>query len=139
MYSSSSSGSGRPNIEEERALLRDSPPLYPTQATPPTPFTLIELSVVLKQLRKAKAPGPDGIRNELVLLLDYVGEQQLLQMFNDCLSTATVPQEWKEALVVSFYKGKGSDSDPASYRPISLLNTFYKIYAALLLKRTTIN
>ena len=102
---------------------------------PPPPFTLIELSDVIKQLRKAKAPGPDNIRNELVLLLDYIGEQQLLEMFNECFSSATVPQEWKEALIVSIYKGKGSDSDPANYRPISLLNTFYKIYAALLQKR----
>ena len=120
---------------EERELLRESPSLYAPSATPPPPFTLIELSDVIKQLRKAKAPGPDNIHNELVLLLDYIGEQQLLEMFNECFSSATVPQEWKEALIVSIYKGKGSDSDPANYRPISLLNTFYKIYAALLQKR----
>ena len=109
---------------EERELLRESPPLHAPSATPPLPFTMIELSEVIKQLRKAKAPGPDNIRNEMVLLLDYIGEQQLLEMFNDCFSSATVPQEWKEALIVSIYKGKGSDSDPANYRPISLLNTF---------------
>ena len=56
-------------------------------------------------------------------------------MFNECLTTQTVPEEWKEALIVSIYKNKGSDSDPANYRPISLLNTFYKIYAALLQRR----
>ena len=43
-----------------------------------------------------------------------------------------VPQSWKDALILSIYKGKGADSDAANYRPISLLNTFYKIYDALL-------
>ena len=48
-----------------------------------------------------------------------------------------MPEEWKQALVVNIYiyKGKGSESDPANYRPISLLNVSYKIYAALLQQR----
>ena len=54
---------------------------------------------------------------------------------NRCLTEKKVPQEWKDAFVVSIYKGKGHDSDPANYRPIALLSTLYKIYAALLQKR----
>ena len=46
-----------------------------------------------------------------------------------------MPSAWKEANIVSIFKGKGSDSDPASYRPISLLNVIYKVYAALLQRR----
>ena len=33
---------------------------------------------------------------------------------------------------MSIYKGKGKDTDPANYRPISLLNSIYKIFAAML-------
>ena len=32
----------------------------------------------------------------------------------------TIPDAWRQAKVVPLYKGKGSKSDPASYRPISL-------------------
>ena len=39
------------------------------------------------------------------------------------------------AVVVSFYKGKGNDQDPASYRPISLLPVLYKLYATILQHR----
>ena len=93
-----------------------------------------ELVSVLATLRKNKAPGPDDIRSELILLLDHWGQNHLLRLLSRCLQEKQVPQSWKNAFVVSIYKGKGSDSDPANYRPISILSTFYKIFAALIQK-----
>ena len=115
--------------------LRSSPALHPPSATPPSSFTREELGTVLKQLKRRKAPGPDGVKAELFMLLDYVGEGKLLQLYNECLSSGAIPEEWKDAFIVSIYKGKGEDSNPGNYRPISLLSTFYKVYAALLQKR----
>ena len=37
--------------------------------------------------------------------------------------------------MATIYKGKGSDTDPANYRPISLLNAQYKLFAAMIQKR----
>ena len=54
---------------------------------------------------------------------------------NECLTSRKIPDSWKEALVVCIHKNKGSDSDPAAHRPIALLNTMYKVYAALIQKR----
>ena len=51
------------------------------------------------------------------------------------MSKRRVPKEWKMAVVVSFYKGKGNDQDPASYRPISLLPVLYKLYTTILQHR----
>ena len=121
--------------DEEIKLLDESPPLHPPSTTPPEEFSYEELMDVLRGLKKSKAPGLDGMRSEAIVLLDYVGERLLLDLLNECFKTKTVPQEWKQALVVNIYKGKGSESDPANYRPISLLNVLYKIYAALLQKR----
>ena len=115
--------------------LKSSPALHPPSATPPNPFTREELGTVLKQLKRRKAPGPDGVKAELFMLLDYVGEGKLVQLYNECLSSGAIPEEWKNAFIVSIYKGKGEDSNPGNYRPISLLSTFYKVYAALLQKR----
>ena len=45
-----------------------------------------------------------------------------------------MPDEMELAELVTLYK-KGNVEDPANYRPISLLNTLYKIYASILQKR----
>ena len=57
------------------------------------------------------------------------------KLYNHSWRAGTIPQSWAEAIVVSIYKGKGADTDPSNYRPISLLNTIYKIYAAMLQSR----
>jgi hypothetical protein len=42
---------------------------------------------------------------------------------------------WKRALVVSLYKGKGSQQATDNYRGISLLSILGKVYAMLLMHR----
>ena len=71
----------------------------------------------------------------MIKALDAYGELKLLNLLNLCLSKRRIPKEWKMAVVVSFYKGKGNDQDPASYRPISLLPVLYKLYATILQHR----
>ena len=44
------------------------------------------------------------------------------------------PETMEEANVVTLYK-KGNVEDPANYRPISLLQTIYKIYAGIIKNR----
>ena len=113
---------------------KGSPQLHQPAAHAPAEFTMQELDYVITRLQKNKAPGPDETRAEIILLLNYWGQQELLRIINQCFRERKVPQSSKEALNVSIYKGKRSDSDPANYRPISLLNTFYKIYAAITLQ-----
>ena len=98
-------------------------------------FAMSDLEAALQKLKKKKAAGPDEIPNEVWLLLDETNLQSLLDLYNHSWDSGTIPQEWAEAIVVSIYKGKGADTEPANYRPISLLNTIYKIYAAMLQKR----
>ena len=49
----------------------------------------------------------------------------LLDMYNETLSSQTIP-------VVNIFTGKGKDTDIENYRPISLLNTTYKLFATML-------
>ena len=124
-----------PTIPDHTAAERRSrEALCPTLGDEPL-FTLAELSDAMAQLKKRKASGPDGIPNELWLLLDDHNANLLLDLYNHSWEHGTIPQEWAEAIVVSIYKGKGDDTDPSNYRPIALLNTVYKIYATMLQRR----
>ena len=120
------------DTDAEIETLRDWPHIDQATSQPPKDFTMEELDYAIARLKKNKAPGPDEVRAEIILLPNYWGQQELLKIVNQCFREQKVSQSCKETLIVSIYKGKGADSDPANYRPISLLNTLYKIYAALL-------
>ena len=75
-------------------------------------FTIEELQTAIDKLKKAKAPGPDKLVNELFMLLDDHNSRLLLEFYNKIWVSGEVPTSWKEAIVVSIYKGKGLDTDP---------------------------
>ena len=110
-------------------------PIHPAAAVDLTPITSAELKAALKELAHNKAPGPDGIPAEAWQWLDEHNQAALLRVLNQSLLTATIPDDWHKAIVVEIYKGKGPLTDPASYRPISLLSTSYKLFAKLLHSR----
>ena len=114
----------------------DSHTLYPTADISHSPFTESELDSALHRRRHKKAPGPDGIPVELWKLAPRHFRLSLLAHYNQIFSLATAPPDWGPAIVIMIYKGKKKDpKSPSSYRPISLVNTVYKIYAALLHNR----
>ena len=120
--------------EENLAILKSRKPLR-EQSTDHNAFTLEELQTAIFKLKKGKASGPEGVQNELFLLSDDDNIRLLLDFYNAIWEKGEVPADWKEAIVVSIYKGKGVDTDPANYRPISLLNSIYKVFASMLQSR----
>ena len=119
--------------QEEIEALRETTPLHPQDQASLPYFTMEELQRALGKTRsrRGKAPGPDGLRPDPILLLDHYGELRLLE----CWHNRTIPQEWKDAQVISFYKGKSDDSSTVKYRPIALLNSLYKLYASMVQHR----
>lgn len=88
------------------------------------PMPDIDISVngvekLLKNLNPHKAAGPDQIRP--IVLKNTCKEMApiLCELFKKSLQTSTLPDIWKMANVAPIYK-KGTKSDPANYRPISL-------------------
>ena len=49
--------------------------------------------------------------------------------------SGVVPEDWRSAVVVPLYKGKGERSECKNYRGISLLSVVGKIYARVLVDR----
>ena len=98
-------------------------------------LTLRELEEALKKMKQKKAPGPDGITNEMLKHLGPGAKRTLLRIYNLSWSTGTVPTIWKEAVIRPIPK-KGKDKrDPSSYRPTSLLSCVGKLLERITNKR----
>ena len=99
-----------------------------------SPFTMAELEYVLNKIKNNKSPGTDQIPGELYKWLDVPNRTLLLDAANVCLAKGEMAHHLLQAIVVSIYK-KGDASMLENYRPISLLNSCYKIIAALVKER----
>ena len=80
---------------------------------------------MIKKLKSNKSPGPDNIPAELIKFLNDSNRQVLLAQFNDVLMNFTYPDSLNWANIASVYK-KGDPAKLENYRPIALLQTFYK-------------
>ena len=80
----------------------------------------------LKSFKRKKAAGDDGLPPGLLKDCRNQISKPLCYILNLSVRTCTVPTSWKIAKVVPIHK-KGSSTDPANYRPISVLPALSKI------------
>ena len=98
------------------------------------PFTMTEFDAALSSSKKNKQPGPDNVIMELFSWLNSENKTWFLRLVNLWWSNQYAPEDLFFARVVPIYK-KGDTDDPKNYRPISLLNSFYKLYMILIRQR----
>ena len=84
--------------------------------------------------KPGKAPGPNQIPIEAIKWLDAKNIKYAVTLFNAWFNGEPLPTEALQATVVQIYK-KGDSTNHANYRPISLLNSLYKVYATILRER----
>jgi hypothetical protein len=91
---------------------------------------------VIQGLKEKKAPGPNGITNEITKLIFKAIPKTITSIYNECLRKGTFTANWKIAKVIPITKPeKEGGGDPPKYRPISLLITEEKILEKLLIQR----
>ena len=74
---------------------------------------------LLLDLKVHKASGPDRIPNRVLKELATEITPVLTTLFNQSLSTGTIPHDWRSALVTPVFK-KGNVHKASNYRPVSL-------------------
>ena len=112
---------------------------YRQQTTAPqsmtSEFTLAELEDAIKRLRNKKAPGKDGVTNEMIKHLGKTAKKKLLELFNQSWKTGIFPTAWKEATIIPVLKKGKNPKLKTSYRPISLLSCLGKTLERMVNKR----
>ena len=77
--------------------------------------------------------GPDGISYRHLKHLGPVAIGALTSIFNFSVNRNSIPNLWKTAKIIPILKPNKTPTEPASYRPISLLPNPVKILERLIL------
>ncbi|KFM64802.1 putative RNA-directed DNA polymerase from transposon X-element, partial [Stegodyphus mimosarum] len=90
---------------------------------------------VAKSICNNKAPGPDGISNQVLKIICKTSPDILIRLYNKCLTYQCFPDCFKTGQITLFSKKNKKPEDPSSYRPINLLPVIGKLLERLLMNR----
>ncbi len=116
-------------VDEERNL-----DIQEEQGENPNEISIEEVKEALKKMRSGKAPGDDELPIELFKAAGEECVEWMRYIFSNAWKEEKVPHDWHKAIVCPIYK-KGSKTDCANYRGISLLSHVGKLYERIVEKR----
>ena len=93
-----------------------------------------EIHKVIKLLKNNKSPGDDGIIGEFYQNFWYLIHDELTQVIKFALENKSLSKSQYNAIITLLYK-KGDREEITNLRPISLMNTDYKIITKILAER----
>ena len=122
--------------QEVLAALHTAPQLSQQQADElgAASVTAAEVRRALKRSRAGAAPGRDGIPVQLYRRFAELFQPLLTRLFSSIGASGQLPAGFNGG-VISVLLKKGDPCNPANYRPITLLNTDYRLLAKVLAGR----
>ena len=99
------------------------------------PISLEELAESVKSLSLNKSPGPDGFTLEFYLKFWHLLAPLLCRLYNFCFTDQCLPESLQTGVTRLIFKKRGDVKDLKNWRPISLLNTDYKIFSKVITLR----
>lgn len=99
------------------------------------PVSVQEIQHIIESLPIKKSSGWDNINNKVLKSLPPKAIEYLCLIYNAILRQGHFPQEWKLATISMILKPSKCANDVSSYRPISLLCSFSKIFEKVLMER----
>ena len=101
------------------------------QEMPGFEITEEEVSRELRSLNPDKASGPDGVQNTVLKECAKHLAKPLCILFNKSMENGQLPLDWKRAIITPIFK-KGTRSNAANYRPVSLTSQVCKVMERIL-------
>lgn len=99
------------------------------------PITKQEIEQAINNMQNSKAPGPDGYTSEFYKAFKDQISPILLEVYNEAIEKEILPPTFYQANISVIHKTEKDPLNPASYRPISLINVDNKILAKILATR----
>ena len=97
-------------------------------------ITKKEVAEVMENLPIGKQAGPNRIPNAVFKYMSKHFAPKLANVLNESASKGKLPPHFLQGDISVLHK-KDDRADPRNYRPITLLNTDYKIFTRILAKR----
>ena len=95
------------------------------------PINLDDVKIALRAVANNKSPGSDGLPYEFYSFFFDIMGNDLVEVCNDIFKRDTMSESQRTGIMRLLPK-EGDQYDPTNWRPISLLNTDYKIIAKIL-------
>ena len=92
----------------------------------PKAVSLEQLGHTVFSLRNSAACGADGVSIRMLKTAFPSIGGIVLHIINTCITESDIPEQWKHSIVRPIFKS-GNPSDPANFRPISLVPVIMKI------------
>jgi hypothetical protein len=93
-----------------------------------------EVCSIINKLKNGKARGTDNIIPELIKYGGRVSKQRIHKLIGKIWEEEQLSSQWNKRIICPVYM-KGDRLDCKNYRPITLLNVAYKIFAIILNQR----
>ena len=94
-----------------------------------------ETETVIRNLTNGKSPGIDGIPAEILKFGGAALHSRRHEVLSAKWEAESIPQQWRDAKIVSIYKKKGDRAECGNSRGIYLLAVPGNVLAKLLLNR----
>ena len=115
--------------EEVRSKVKDEIP----DRGEPIQISEHEVRRIFASLQTHKSPGPDGISNKVLKVCKDQLAPVFTKLFEKSLSLGTIPQLWKQSIIIPIPKGKQT-KEMNDFRPISLTCSVMKCLEKIVLK-----
>ena len=108
-------------------------PPSPTTTFNEDPITTQELKRVISQTKSSSTPRPRDQIPYTVLKRCPSLSAALVDLYNACWSSASVPAAWKKGILRLIPKGPAEDNpeNPGNFRPIALTSCIGKVFTTI--------
>jgi hypothetical protein len=94
-----------------------------------------ECRQAMRSMGDDQLPGPDKLPAEFYKLYETLISENYYDMIEEACEYGYLPEDTTKGTIAFIYKNKGDPRDMRNYRPITLLQVDYKIYAKILVAR----